>query len=167
MVDTSFRVTLRQMAEAEDAQDRRRLYDLLASQIEVALNNQANNTQVVLWDVQEAAYKKIDALHSHQADTNLLLAGVADSLAMIQASVQQVLTANKETVRGLKKMQGQMKESQADRKQIRAEVAGVKEDVAALQARLEAYIAGSKRGEVEDLRREIDTLKQARGDGSA
>lgn len=161
MVDTSFRVTLRQMAEAEDAQDRRRLYDLLASQIEVALNNQANNTQVVLWDVQEAAYKKIDALHEHQSDTNLLLAGVADSLAMIQASVQQVLAANKETVRGLKKLQGQMRESQEDRRQIRQEVAGVKDDVATLQSRFDEYIAGSKRDEFE---RRLLAL-EARGDG--
>lgn len=165
MTDTAFRVTLRQLAEAEDAHDRRRLYDMLASQLEVALNNQANNTQVVLWDVQEAAYKKIDQLHEHQSDTNMLLTGVMESLLAIQASVQQVLNANKDTVRGLKKLQGQMKDSQADRKQIRAEVAGVKDSVAELQHRLDTYIAGSKRDEVETLRREFDALKQARGDG--
>lgn len=129
------------MADAEDAQDRRRLFDMLASQIEVAFDNQANSTQVVLWDVQEAAYKKIDQLHEHQADTNLLLAGVAESLAMIQASVQQVLAANKETVRGLKKLQVQMKESQADRKQIHAEVAAVKDDVVDIKRRLIALEA--------------------------
>jgi DNA repair ATPase RecN len=132
-------MTLRQMADAEDALDRRRLYDMLASQLEVALNNQANSTQVVLWDVQEKAYQKIDALHEHQSDTNMLLVGVADSLAQIQASVQQVLSAHKETALGLKKVQTQMKESQADRRKIHKEVAAVKSDVAALQARLDRY----------------------------
>lgn len=143
LLDTSFRTTLRQMAEAEDASDRRRLYDMLASQLEVALNNQANMTQVVLWDVQEAAYKKIDALHEHQADTNVLLTGVMDSLAAIQASVQQVLAANKETVRGLKKLESQMRESQKDRADLRAQLVTIQgqltpvvDDIADLKARV-------------------------------
>lgn len=157
------------MAEAEDAHDRRRLFDMLASQIEVAFDNQANSTQVVLWDVQEAAYKKIDALHEHQSDTNLLLASVAESLAAIQGSVQQVLAAHKETARGLKKLSTEvhslskrMVASEADRKNIHSEVAGVKgdvadvrSDVAALQRQFESYVQGFNVEEVRTQLREM------------
>lgn len=89
----------------------------------------------------------------------------------------------KETHNGLAALSGQfrgladdvahlkldMRESQDDRKTIHSEIAGARADVAgidtklaALETKLDAYIAGSKRAEVEDLRREIDALKRTR-----
>ena len=164
---TSFRRTLRQMAEAEDAADRRRLFDMLASQIEVAFDNQANSTQVVLWDVQEAAYKKIDALHEHQADTNLLLSGVAESLAAIQASVQQVLHAHKESAARLGKLERkvdaldkrdltQHQESAADRAQMNERIARIEQILAERPAQ--------RRIEHEQL---LEALQRNHGDGHA
>lgn len=164
MVDTSFRVTLRQLAEAEDAQDRRRLYDMLASQIEVAFNNQANNTQVVLWDVQEAAYKKIDDLHAHQSDTNTLLSGVAESLAMIQGTVQQVLNAHKESAARLGKLEKkfdaldkrdlkQHEESAADRASLTERIERIEQILAARPAQREA-----------EHRQLLEALQRERGD---
>jgi hypothetical protein len=175
---TSFRRTLRQMAEAEDAHDRRRLFDMLASQIEVAFDNQASNTQVVLWDVQEAAYKKIDALHEHQADTNLLLAGVAESLAAIQASVQQVLNAHGEDAARLGKTEADVRDLElrmensehlaADTRDrltrleaVNERLASIEEVMASRPALREAeYRAIAERAAEEAIRR-----LEARGDG--
>lgn len=160
---TSFRRTLRQMAEAEDAQDRRRLFDMLASQIEVAFDNQANSTQVVLWDVQEAAYKKIDALHEHQADTNLLLTSVMDALAGLQATVQQVVTPVKELVRGQKKLEAQMRDSQKDRADLRKRLNNQDERL----ARIEQVLAERPAQREIERQQLLDALKQANGDGNA
>lgn len=160
---TSFRRTLRQMAEAEDAADRRRLFDMLASQIEVAFDNQANSTQVVLWDVQEAAYKKIDALHEHQADTNLLLTSVMDALAGLQATVQQVVTPVKELVRGQKKLEAQMRDSQKDRADLRKRLNNQDERL----ARIEQVLAERPAQREIERQQLLDALKQANGDGNA
>lgn len=116
---SSFRTTARQIADAEDIHDRRRHADMLAAEIEVALNASNNRTQAVLWEVQEQAYamqektyQRIDTLtaaqeratarfegfHEYQSDTNLLLSGVAESLSLIQGTVQQVLAMSKDAL---------------------------------------------------------------------
>lgn len=164
---TSFRRTLRQMAEAEDAKDRRRLFDMLASQIEVAFDNQANNTQVVLWDVQEAAYKKIDALHEHQADTNLLLAGVAESLAAIQGSVQQVLNAHKESAARLGKLEKSLaalnKRDEQQHQESQHDLADLRQRIEAIEHLL-AERPAQREAEHQQL---LEAIQRDHGDGES
>ena len=85
---SAFRTTLRQMSEADDARERMRLHDLLASQLEVAFNQIGNHTQVVLWDVQEKSYQKIDALHEQVGNNNTLLSAVIEALNGLRGDVK-------------------------------------------------------------------------------
>lgn len=130
---------------------------------------------------------------SHEVNSEYMYRNLQAFMNRVDEYDAQRQKEAKETHSGLAALSGQFRElaadvtqlkkdmvdSQADRQRLHTqdtailqEVAGVKDDVAAidakfvvLQERLEAYIAGSKRHEVGDLRREIDLLKQARGDG--
>lgn len=94
-----------------------------------------------------------------------VLASVQQRLDQQIELVQQILTAHKETVRGLKKVQGQMRESQEDRRAIHTEVAEVKADMelmktviaADIQSRLEVLEADRK--EQEDERRRLEKIE--------
>jgi len=106
VTDTSaFRKTLRELAEADDRADRLRTANLLASQLEVAFNQQGNLAQVAIWDVQEAAYQKIDDLHKQVGDTNTLLAGVIEAIHGLRGDVRQSAT---ESAARLKKIEARL-----------------------------------------------------------
>lgn len=81
--------------------------------------------------------KYVVPLQENGATTERILGQVLQRLDQQRDLVQQILTAHKETARGLKKLQGQMRESQADRREIHKEVAEVKADLAVIQARLD------------------------------
>jgi hypothetical protein len=190
---TTFRKTLRRLAVEQDAAERLRLSDVLASQLEVTFDHQGDLNQVALSDTEEVLLGKIDGLQKDVGDNNLLISAFIERFPAQLDAFQQGLRAAvaEETARGLGKLsqeiealhQGQARisaeikdvdarhggqweqamtliaESQADRRSIH-------EELAALKAQLTTYMAGSKRAEVEDIRREIERLKQARGDAS-
>lgn len=102
----------------------------------------------------EHAIDKIMAKHVGKLSDEI--GGLKDGQDDLQAEfraglsrIQQTVSALVETVDTL---QGQMNESQNDRSSIHAEIAAVKVDVATVDSK------------VEELRREIDALKQAQGD---
>lgn len=101
------------MAVAADPDERLRLHDLLASELEIALNNQGNKTQIVVSEAQEAAYQKIDDLHAHQADTNTLLSKVIEGMSGTREDVARVLTVQGENAARLKKIEDQVDEIDA------------------------------------------------------
>ena len=104
MTDPSgFRTTLLQMADADDPAERRRLSSVLASEIEVALNRQANLAQVAVWDAEMTWQQKLDAMHASQSDTNILLNKAIESIGM-------VLTAQGDNAARLGKLQTQVDE---------------------------------------------------------
>ena len=85
---TTFGATLRQLADTEPDAERARQMALLASQLEVAFDQQGSNVQVALWDVQDSTRQKIDDLHAHQSDTNLLLSNVIEAVNGLRGDVQ-------------------------------------------------------------------------------
>lgn len=136
MDSTAFRTTLRAMATATDPQERMRLYDMLASELAVALNNQSNRAQVTIWEAQESAYAKIDSLHAHQADTNLMLATVISSMAAIQTDVTTMLGVQGENAARLGKMEGQWEEAMTLLRESQRHRAQLQSAVDALEARM-------------------------------
>lgn len=70
---TTFRNTLRRLANEQDADERLRLSDTLASELEVAFNRQGNQNQLALSDTEEVLLTKIDRLNAQVGDNNTLI----------------------------------------------------------------------------------------------
>lgn len=86
---TTFRKTLRQLANEDDQAERVRLSDVFASQLELAFNQQGNLNQVALSDTEEVLLNKIDRLHEQVGDTNVLLGGVAEAIGDLRGIVER------------------------------------------------------------------------------
>lgn len=168
---SEFRETLRRLAIEDDRIRRVEAAELLASQLEVRENNLSNRTQVAVWDVQEDARRKIDDLHAHQSDTNLLLATIGAALDGLRADVQ---TSAAETAARLGKLQKNLAAQGARLKgigtavsELQSEIAVSKEDRASLHAKFddfraefEVYRAGSRRKELDAITARIDALER-------
>lgn len=92
---------------------------------------------------------------------------------VVAKHIEPLVEGQKETHSGIAALSAQFRELAEDVTQLKRDMRGSQEDrkairtkLAALEKKLDAYIAGSKRAEVEDLRREIDALKRARGDAA-
>lgn len=83
--------------------------------------------------------------------TNTIVAAVKDEIAALRGEVGAIQ-------RQFQGVTQRLDASEADRRAIH-------EEIAALEKKLDVYIAGSKREELIAIRRELDALKQARGDG--
>jgi hypothetical protein len=184
---TTFGATLRQLADTEPDAERARQMALLASQLEVAFDQQGSNVQVALWDVQDATRTKIDDLHAHQADTNTLLSGVMEALNGLRGDVQasaaesaarlgklengqaaiagQVndLSERVDTIDG--RDQQQYAESKAHRERIQQAIDTIRAEQYPVELRERALATiAAHEAELEAIRADIAALKQARDD---
>lgn len=87
-----------------------------------------------------------------ERQTNAIVAAVKGELGALQREVSAI----REQFQGVN---DRLTASEKDRKTIHKEIAALRES-------FEEYKRGSKRGEVDALRREIDALKQAQGDAT-
>jgi ribosomal 50S subunit-associated protein YjgA (DUF615 family) len=97
---------------------------------------------------EDALKRQVGPIQQSGESTERILGQVLQRLDQQVDLVQQILTAHRETARGVKKLQGQMRDSQADRKVLHKEINAVKDDIAALQARIDD-IERRRRGNVE------------------
>lgn len=161
---TTFGATLRSLADTEPDPERARQMALLASQLEVAFDQQGSNVQVAIWDVQDATREKINDLHEHQSDTNLLLATINESLNGLRRDVQASaaesaarlgkLEAGQDALAGQVSDLGERLDAGDTREEERyhesmADRASLHAQVVQLAERMAAYIAGSRRDEFE------------------
>ena len=181
-VPTSFRKTIDQMAKTEDATERRRLGGIFASQLEVALNDQANKAQVVIWEAQERAEGKIDALNEQVGYTNTLISAAIAGQSSQAERIEQSLG---EVVRGLGKLASdvsdlgeQQQESREDRAGIHAEIAEIKallnqSEITEIKAAIDARADHDRRiqaleennARIEAIEQAIQELRAERGSG--
>ena len=88
---------------------------------------------------------------------------VYESQDALAAAVQEGAAAAKKSFSDmagrLQALETSMGESQDDRQQIHSEIAGVDTKVVTLQERLEGYIAGSRRAEIDQIKADIRELR--------
>lgn len=175
---SALRRTLHDLADADDRTERRRLSGLLASQLEVELNTQLNRTQVALWDVQESAFRKIDDLHEHQSDTNLLLAKVVEGLQGMRDDMQHAAEEHAARLGKLEVQVDDLDVRQSEQwRQAMDLLDASKRDRADLRGRINLIIKDqftpeqqsaiiaeqvTQRAALAELRRRLDSLEQQR-----
>lgn len=169
---TTLHATLRQLAEEHDPARRMELFDLLASQLAVQFNQQANNAQVALWRAQETARadieyaraatdKKIDRVNEQVGDTNILLTEVIKALAELRGVVEildlrdQAQWAEGEIVHA---------ESRADRAELRAALEALDARVSAAMARISPEDSARYTAVIEEAARRFG-MTELGGDG--
>lgn len=86
---TSFRSTLRRLADTPDPAERARLSEVFASQIEIALDAQGGNMQMALWHVEEGISTKIDRLQEQVGNNNTLQSAVLEQVGALRTDMQQ------------------------------------------------------------------------------
>lgn len=134
---TSFRKTLDQMASVDDVTERRRLSGILASQLEVALNDQANKAQVVIWEGQERAEAKIDRLNEQVGDNNTLISAF---IAAQNGQAYRIEASLGEVARGLGKLAGDVTELGEQLEESKEDRAGLHSEIADLRTLVEGYL---------------------------
>ena len=173
MTDSAFRSTLLRWADADDPIERRRVAGLLSSQIELALNQQGNNAQIVIWDVQEKTEAKIDGLHEQVGNTNVLISGVIEALNGLRDAVQdgtarlgKLEAGQAKLERGQVRLSTKMRESTADRADLRRLADEQRQMIVELAERFDSYIAAvpvERRNalvaQIEEHQRRIDAIE--------
>jgi chromosome segregation ATPase len=157
---TLFGTTLRRLADTEPDTERARQMALLASQLEVAFDQQSSNVQVALWDVQEAAYKKIDDLHAHQGDTNQLLSGVIEAIGGLKQAVE---TSALESAARLGKLEEGQAALAGQVNTLTEEMGDSKADRKSLREAFDAYVRGSKRDKIDEIIERLAQLESRQG----
>lgn len=108
---------MRQLAKEQDAGERVRLSDVLASELELAFNQQGNQTQVALSDTEEVLLTKIDRLNAQVGDGNTListfLAAFPAQLATFQGEMRAAVEATAHEIKKFAKDIQSLTESQA------------------------------------------------------
>jgi chromosome segregation ATPase len=166
VTDSAFRSTLLRWADADDPIERRRVAGLLASQIELALNQQGNNAQIVIWDVQEKTDEKIDSLHEQVGNTNVLISGVIEALNGLRDAVQdgtarlgKLEAGQAKLERGQGRLSTKMRESIADRADLRRLANEQRQMIVELAERFNNVV-----GTMTDHEQRLVDLEDSRGD---
>lgn len=151
---TTFRTTLRKLATEQNADERMRLSDVLASELEIAFNRQGNQAQLAVSDTEEVLLKKFDSLQKDVGDGNLLLSTFMTNFPAQLATFQTELrgAVAEETARGLGKLSGEIEA-------LKGDTEALKQGQVTFTNRLEA-LDERHGGQWEEVRASVEHLTQ-------